>query len=208
MTDNHTGFSGLGIALDDFATIRFIAQQVMNSMATATLVEIVAVDGQTVDVRPMVNQIDGKNTGIPHETIHGLPFLALQSGAAVIRAVPKVGDKGLAAFCHSDTSTVKATKGRATPPTRRRYSWSDGVYLGGLPLLNDAPTTFIDVSDDGVTVTSPNGITLNGDVQHNGDWTTSGTITGDTDVVGGGKSLKDHKHGGVSTGSGQTGTPV
>lgn len=208
MTENLTGFGGLGVALDDFTTIRFIAQQVMNGMATATLVEIMRVDGQTVDVRPLVNQIDGKNTGIPHETIHGLPWLALQSGAAVIRAVPKVGDKGMAAFCHSDTSTVKATKGCATPPTRRRYSWSDGVYLGGLPLLNEAPTTFIDVSDEGVTITSPAGITLNGDVQHTGNWTTTGTITGETDVVGNGTSLHGHKHGSVQTGSSQTSSPV
>lgn len=36
----------------------------------------------------------------------------------------------------------------------------------------------------------------------------SGTVTGTTDVVGGGKSLKNHLHSGVTTGGGNTGPPV
>lgn len=41
-----------------------------------------------------------------------------------------------------------------------------------------------------------------GNASSDGTWTTSG------DFVAGGKSLKTHKHGGVTTGSGQTSTPV
>lgn len=44
--------------------------------------------------------------------------------------------------------------------------------------------------------------TVNGDVQING------TLTATVDVIGGGKSLKNHKHGGVSAGGSQTGAPV
>ena len=54
----------------------------------------------------------------------------------------------------------------------------------------------------GIVITTTLGVTINGDVH------VTGTLTADTDVVGGGKSLKTHKHGGVTTGSGQTGTPV
>ncbi len=39
------------------------------------------------------------------------------------------------------------------------------------------------------------------------DFTTTGTITGQTDVSSGGISLKTHTHGGVTTGSGSTGGP-
>jgi hypothetical protein len=34
------------------------------------------------------------------------------------------------------------------------------------------------------------------------------TITGTTDVIGGGKHLKTHTHSGVTTGGGTTGAPV
>jgi phage baseplate assembly protein V len=52
------------------------------------------------------------------------------------------------------------------------------------------------------TIDAPGGMTVNGDV------TVNGTVTATTDVVGGGKSLKGHKHGGVQAGGAQTGTPV
>lgn len=71
-----------------------------------------------------------------------------------------------------------------------------------------------------VDVTADGGITLRGDVTIEGNLTTNGdaAITGDVtvdkavtateDVVGGGISLKTHKHTGVQAGGAQTGTPV
>ncbi len=50
-------------------------------------------------------------------------------------------------------------------------------------------------------ITAPNGSLYTGDIH------TSGTVTGDTDVVAGGVSGKTHEHGGVQTGSGNTGPP-
>ena len=41
----------------------------------------------------------------------------------------------------------------------------------------------------------------------NGNVTVNGTLTATTDVVGGGKSLNSHTHGGVTPGGGNTGTP-
>ncbi|WP_375194776.1 hypothetical protein [Sphingobium sp.] len=52
------------------------------------------------------------------------------------------------------------------------------------------------------TVDAPGGTTWTGDIKLNG------TLIATTDVVGGGKSLKGHKHGGVQAGGAQTGTPV
>lgn len=47
-----------------------------------------------------------------------------------------------------------------------------------------------------------------GNVAITGDASTTGTITGNTEVIGGGKSLKDHKHGGVTAGGAQSGRPI
>lgn len=58
----------------------------------------------------------------------------------------------------------------------------------------------------GVTITAPLDIT--GDVTITGNVSVSGTVEASTDVIGGGKSLKGHKHGGVTAGSAQTGAPA
>ena len=66
----------------------------------------------------------------------------------------------------------------------------------------------------GVSIVLANGkITMVGDVEHTGnvkqtgDQTTSGTITGQTDVVAAGISGKGHTHGGVTAGGANTGVP-
>ena len=52
-------------------------------------------------------------------------------------------------------------------------------------------------------------ITMTGSISHSGGAASSdGTWTTSGDFIAGGKSLKTHKHGGVTTGSGQTSTPV
>lgn len=213
---NRTGFADIGSALDDFSRLQFVIQQAINGMATATVVEVKAVDGGTVDVLPLVSQIDGKDTGVPHNTIHGMPYFALQAGVSAVLLKPKVGDIGLAVFCHSDISSVKATKKAALPASRRRYAWADGIYLGGLPMMNAAPTQFIELDDDeGITIQAAAGrkikligdVEITGNVDHTGNLHSSGTITGDTDVIAAGKSGKTHTHSGVQTGSGNTGAP-
>ena len=50
-------------------------------------------------------------------------------------------------------------------------------------------------------------INLTGNVAIDGDVTVTGTLTADTDVIGGGKSLKDHRHLGVTPGVGVSGAP-
>jgi phage baseplate assembly protein gpV len=177
----------------------------LNGLATATPVQVKAVSGDTVDVQPMVHQVDGKDTGTPHSTIHGLPFFALQAGASIVRLTPRVGDIGIAVFCHNDISSVKANKAPALPASRRRYSWSDGIYLGGLPALNGVATQSIILDDDeGISITAAPGkkVKITGDVE------LTGKLTASDDVIANGISLHDHKHDGVQTGSGQTGTPV
>lgn len=59
-----------------------------------------------------------------------------------------------------------------------------------------------------LAITAPGGATIIGDVTINGDVQCTGTVTADSDVVGGGKSLKGHKHTGVQAGAAQTGAPA
>jgi phage baseplate assembly protein V len=68
-----------------------------------------------------------------------------------------------------------------------------------------------DPTSHALTFTLPGGGTLgivaDGGVTIEGDVNVTGTLTATTDVVGGGKSLKGHKHTGVQAGGGISGAP-
>lgn len=155
MTGPIIGQGGISDGQTDEALMRFIARQEVNGLATTTLVEVVAIDGDTVDVKPLVKQVDGAGNGIDHGIIHGLPWFAMRAGPCVIRIAPRVGDIGAAVFCHSDISGVKANKKPSVPGSGRRYDWSDGLYFGGF-LPKVAATTIIEIdADDNVSITAP-----------------------------------------------------
>lgn len=56
-------------------------------------------------------------------------------------------------------------------------------------------------------ITASGGVTVDGPVTINGDVTVSGKVTASTDVIGGGISLKIHKHLQVTPGNGVSGLP-
>lgn len=86
------------------------------------------------------------------------------------------------------------------------------IKIGGVNIM---------VNSAGITLTGPE-LTLNGPVIFNStasgqsgtidlgssNLTTTGTVTGATDVVGGGKAMTTHRHSGVTTGGGDTGPAV
>lgn len=199
----------------EFERLTFIIAQRLARVRTATLVQVVACTNSggvsavgTVDVTPMVAQIDGQGRATPHGTIYALPYVRIQGGANAVIIDPQVGDIGVAVFCHTDISQVKATKAPGNPGSRRRFGWSDGVYIGGL--LNGVPTSYVQFDASGnITVLSPGTITLHAPtVAVQGDLTVSGTTTGTGDGTFDGTDVHTHRHSGVTTGSGDTGAPV
>jgi len=110
-----------------------------------------------------------------------------------------------------------------------------GLYSDAYPAPHDSATvTLIQFSDGAVihydsaqhllsallpsggkaTITADGGLTINGPVTINGattindDLTVSGKATASADVIGGGISLKGHKHSAVQPGSGASGPPA
>lgn len=89
----------------------------------------------------------------------------------------------------------------------RRYRLP-GLLVGEAAIYNKfgdkivmhADRTIEVVADVAVHITSPL-VTMSGDL------TVTGTITGVVDVIGGGKHLKTHTHGGVMAGGGSTAGP-
>ena len=216
MADDQSGQQRPTSATSDFNVIDTIVRRIAGQMQTATLVLVKAVGTGTVDVQPMVAQIDGKGNATPHGVIHGLPVWRLQGGNGAVILTPAVGDIGLAIFAREDISSVKVNKAPANPGSRRTYAYSDGIYLGGV--LNAPPSTYVKIDTGGtveivaptsVTITSPNvTIAASGGVTINSPMT---TFSGDIQTAAGstfnGKSFDSHTHGGVQTGSGTSGPP-
>ncbi len=152
---NNQGYSGqLGLTdgHSDFNVLSFIIEQAIGRVCTMKLAEVTAVNTgtQTVDVRPLVNQIDGVGNATPHGLVLDIPYLTLQSGGNVVKMPPKVGDKGLVVVSDRDISAVKSNKAMSNPGSYRRYNLADGVYVGGI--LNGEPDQMVESSDDGITI--------------------------------------------------------
>ena len=94
MANEDQGFTGYldpAITASSYATQEFIVQMILGRMATATLVQVVAVtnDGDLspvgfVDVQLLVNQLDGEGKPTPHGVVYGLPYHRIQGGTDAI----------------------------------------------------------------------------------------------------------------------------
>lgn len=219
MTTNqqaYTTFGSLPDTTSEFNRMAFVVRSIMSQQATTTLVIVQAVDGDTVDVQPMVAQVDGAGNAVDHGIIHGLPVWRLQGGNSAVIVVPTVGDIGLAVFASTDISNVKRAKEPTTPGSFRRFDWADGVYLGGL--LNAPASQFLRMDDSGVTITAAPGqpVTINADsvainadtVSMSGDLSITGSITSGAGSTFNGKAFDTHQHSGITAGGGTSGPPV
>lgn len=136
-------------------------------MQTATLVEVMACSNDgglspvgTVDIRPMVNQIDGSNppNPTPFVTVYDVPYMRIQGGASAVIIDPQVGDIGIAVFASRDISKVQSTKAQANPGSYRQYDLGDALYVGGL--LNGTPLQYIQFTDAGISIVSPASVAI------------------------------------------------
>ena len=153
---SYPGVAPLSAFTNDFNRTQFHISQLINQIVTMTLVKVVAVHVSgltlgTVDVQPLVSQVDGSGQPVLHGVIYGLPYLRFQAGSWAIIIDPQVGDIGVCGFCMRDISKVKATLDVALPGSMRTYDWGDGVYFGAC-LSNTAPTQYIQNTSGGINI--------------------------------------------------------
>lgn len=166
------GQLGIGDHTSDVNHSAFMFHQMLGRASTMKLVKVVKVnvkqdggiaEAGTVDVVPLVNQVDGLGEKTKHGTVYGLQYTRIQSGAFAIVHDPQVGDIGYAVVADRDTSAVIKKKDQANPGSHRRYDIADGVYMGGI--LNKKPSQYVQVvhstKDDGtggtLSMTDANG---------------------------------------------------
>lgn len=223
MTTNINAFYSRPAASNELTRWSFAFRAAMAEVSTAKPVQVIAVHGGglgpvgRVDVQPLVQQIDSDGNVVSLPVIYGLPYLRWQGGHSAVILDPSVGDIGLVCFCDRDVSSVISTASQSPPGSNRRFSLSDGFYVGAT--LNAVPTQYVlfDPSN-GIKLVSPTAvdiqaptIKLDGNVEVTGTTQMDGAVTGQSTATFSGEGefngvhVSGHHHPGVQSGSSNTG---
>lgn len=148
-----------------------------------------------------------------------LPWLVQRAGDARTAWAPSAGEQVLVLCPGGDPARGVVLAGIYSDA----YPAPDGADTANVTIYPDGARIDYDPEAHQLTATLPEGgkatLTASGGVQVTGDTTITGTlhvtsdvtvdtkVTAAADVVGGGISLKNHKHGGVQTGGSLTGAP-
>lgn len=148
-----------------------------------------------------------------------VPWFVAAAGAAIAWSAPRVGEQGMLLAPEGDLRGAVFLRGvysdqHPAPETSadvESFLMPDGAVIGydsaahALTATLPAGGTFTITADGGGTVNGP--LTVNGSLTVSDDADIGGTMTAQTDAVGGGVSLKSHKHSGVQSGGSLTGPP-
>ena len=237
MADNTTTSAAIGQltpydANTPITTAAFLARQIVAMLNVMKPVQVVAVHpgsgsppaAGTVDVQLLVSQLDGAGNATAQGIINRLPYFRFQGGPWAVICDPAVNDYGFIVCADRDISSVAAaaSKGNSlmvNPGSYRKYSVSDGIYVGGC--FNAVPAGYVWLKADGTwTLNDKPGNVLQGDANGITATPISGKpfkVVGNLQVTGtiasgegGGDqvSLQTHTHSGVQTGGGTSGPPT
>lgn len=178
-------------AATESQTLDFLIKAALLHARTAHPVQVVAVHGggvgspPTVDVQPLVSQINGIGQGQQHGTVYGRPCFRLQGGGSAVILDPVKNDIGLLVCCDRDISNVVASLAVSLPASLRKFNFADGIYIGGI-LNAGAPSQYVQLAA-GVNVQSP-ALAASGNLSagSGGEDVTFTTTTGQTITVQGG----------------------
>lgn len=142
----------------DYQELLFFVRRRIARIQTVALVQVQSVTPPasglvgTVDVLPLVSQVNGAGNAIPHKTLYGRPYSRVQGGANAIILDPAVGDIGVMVFASRDITSVVATGKQSPPASGRTYNYADGLYL--YSLARGTPTQYIQFAG-GISIESP-----------------------------------------------------
>jgi len=143
-----------------YNNVHYAILKALQKVQTFTVVQVMACSNEgglspvgTVDILPLVNQVDAAGNSVPHITIPEIPYCRVQGGQNAIILDPAVGDLGVVAFASRDISKVLASKTQSPPGSWRTHNFADGIYL--FSILGGIPTQFVQFNADGITLTSP-----------------------------------------------------
>jgi len=188
-------------------------------MASATDHEQLTGDVLRLGTVASVNHADATCT-VETGDIHtgDLPWLTFRAGKMRVWCPPSDGEQ-IVLMCPEGDTEAGLVQGAlycdAFPPPSANPDEVLIIFDDGAVIAYDTAAhalravlpggSTIDLIADTVNITADTNIA--GNVSITGDVTITGKLTASEDVIGGGISLKDHKHGGVQAGGAQTGAP-
>jgi len=145
-------------------------------------------------------------------TTGDIPWLENRAGSTRTHSPPAIGEQVMVLAPEADTARgviIGSLSSDAHPRPANDDStlteYKDGARIGYDP-KSHALTAILPAGAT-LRIDADGGLVFKGDMTVDGDIKSNGTITADTDVVGAGKSLKDHVHLGVQPGGGLSGKP-
>lgn len=197
--------------MSDISTTELLETQATSTQMqihTALPARVVSFDPseQTVSIELMIEQINHNGEQLALPPLVDVPVKMFAYGAFMITAEPQAGDEGLATFSERCIDGWWESSRKSVPMDIRFHDLSDAFFDGG---YRSKPKALTIVPNCLNIAGASNYVRLlsDGTIEIKGNTTILGSLTVTGDVVGAGKSLSTHTHGGVQTGSGSTGTP-
>jgi phage baseplate assembly protein V len=145
-------------------------------------------------------------------TTGDIPWLASRAGSTRTWSPPAIGEQVVVLAPEADTARgiiIGSLSSDAHPHPANDDStlteYQDRARIGYDPRTHTL--TAILPAGATVRIDADGGLSFKGDLAVDGDIHATGTVTGDADVVGGGKSLKGHVHTKVQAGGAISGPP-
>ena len=169
---------------------------------------------QTVTLAIQIKQIlsGGKSVMIP--PLVDVPVCFPRGGGFAVTFPLNKGDEGIAIFSERCIDGWWQSGNSNEPLDYRFHDLSDAMFVPGICSAPNAIKGFstdslsLQTLDGGTYIRVKNGkIEIKVDIAHKGNQTTTGTVTGQTDVIAAGISGKGHTHSGVKGGSDTSGKP-
>lgn len=220
---------------DPEESLRMAIEGALSQLWTAMPATVTSVDltKQTVSCQPAIKGTqtakDGSTSQVSMPMLVDVPIVWPRAGGYALTFPIEAGDECLVVFASRCIDGWWQSGGEQAPLETRMHDLSDGfaifgpssqsrkltnVQSDGVELRNDDRTRYVKLTDTATSVVDATAIYLdaptiyvNGNITHTGNQTSSGVITGTTNVVGAGISLSTHVHSGVSPGLNNTGQP-
>lgn len=197
--------------MSDISTTELLETQATSTQMqihTALPARVVSFDSseQTVSIELMIEQINHNGEQLALPPLVDVPVKMFAYGAFMITAEPQAGDEGLATFSERCIDGWWLSSRKSVPLDIRFHDLSDAFFDGG---YRSKPKALTIVPDCLNIAGASNYVRLlsDGTIEIKGPTTFLDIVTAPDFVTVAGISLNNHKHGGVQTGSGSTGTP-
>lgn len=145
MSVQGVGSQNANTALSFINELDFFVDGKILEINTIKVCQITQVNGDTVNVKPLVLNLDGDKKPIEATELKELPFIRQQGGHSGFVIQYNVGDIVLVGFCDRDPQAVVRSKKEAAPSTFVPFPLSGGIVLGAV--LFNAPSVYVKTTD-------------------------------------------------------------